>query len=417
LSSPINISITSNKINEFAMKTYKKTTASIFITIILLLVSSLHAEETIRIVSSLPRTGSANAQTTSMVNGIKMAIDEQGGKIADFKIVYEDWDDASPERGQWDPAVEASNADKAIRNPEVMAYIGTYNSGAAKISMPKLNQAGLLMVSPANTWPGLTKTGIGEANEPLVYRPSGKVSYFRIVPTDEIQGAVAAQWSAELGAKRIFILHDRELYGKGVAEMYKRSAPKYGLDVVGFEGIDGKSSNYRSLVVKIRQKNPDLVYFGGTTQSNAGQIVKDLRSAGLKVKFMVPDGCFENSFIDSAGKENLEGMTYITFGGVPAAQLTGKGKTFYENYKKKFGIEPESYAAYGYEAAQVALHGIRQANKRDRAAVIAAVAGIKDFDGVLGNWSFDKEGDTSLKTISGNVVTNGKFEFSKLLGN
>jgi branched-chain amino acid transport system substrate-binding protein len=399
------------------MNTTNKMIRSLLISLLLIPIFSLHAEETIRIVSSLPRTGSANAQTTSMVNGIKMAIDELGGKIGNFKIVYEDWDDASPERGQWDPAVEASNADKAIRNPEVMAYIGTYNSGAAKISMPKLNQAGLLMVSPANTWPGLTKAGIGEANEPTVYRPSGKITYFRIVPTDELQGAVGAEWSAELGAKKIFILHDRELYGKGVAEMFKRSAPKYGLDIVGFEGIDGKSSNYRSLVVKIRQKNPELVYFGGTTQSNAGQIVKDLRSAGLKVKFMVPDGCFENSFIDSAGKENLEGMTYITFGGVPASQLAGKGKTFYENYKKKFGIEPESYAAYGYESAQVALHGIRQANKRDRAAIIAAVAEIKDFDGVLGTWSFDQNGDTSLKTISGNIVTNGKFAFSKLLGN
>ena len=115
----------------------------------------------IKIVSSLPRTGSANAQSTTLVNGIRMAIEEAGGKIGDFTIAYEDWDDASPERGQWDPAVEAANAQKAVQDPDIMAYIGTYNSGAAKIAMPILNKASLVMVSPANTYPGLTKPGTG----------------------------------------------------------------------------------------------------------------------------------------------------------------------------------------------------------------------------------------------------------------
>ena len=292
--------------------------------LVLFTASIANAEEIIKLVSSLPRTGSANAQTTSMVNGIKLAIDENNSKVGSFKLVYEDWDDASPERGQWDPAVEAANADKAIKDSDVMAYIGTYNSGAAKISMPKLNQAGLLMVSPGNTWPGLTKPGIGEANEPMVYQPSKRVTYFRVVPTDEIQGAVAAKWAAELGVKKAYVLHDRELYGKGIAEMFKRSAPQSGVALAGFEGIDPKSSNYRSLAVKIRQINPELVFYGGTTQTNAGQLAKDLRASGLKVKLMVPDGCFENAFIESAGKENLEGSTYVTFWGIARRSAHGQ---------------------------------------------------------------------------------------------
>ena len=170
--------------------------------------------DVIKIVSSLPRTGSANAQAQTMVNGIKMALDEVHGKVGGFTIAYEDWDDASPERGQWDPAVEAANAQKAVKDPDVMAYIGTYNSGAAKIAMPILNQAGITMVSPANTYPGLTKPGLGEANEPAVYRPTGKVNYFRIVPADDIQGDVAANFAKDIGVKKVFVLHDRELYGK-----------------------------------------------------------------------------------------------------------------------------------------------------------------------------------------------------------
>jgi len=271
-------------------------------------------------------------------------------------------------------------------------------------------------VSPANTWPGLTKPGIGEANEPATYRPSGKITYFRVVPADDIQGLVAAKWAKEMGCKKVFILHDRELYGKGVATMFQKSAPALGLEIVGFEGIEPKSSNYKSLVTKIRQKNPELVYFGGTTQTNAGQIAKDLRAGGLKVKYMVPDGCYEKAFIQSAGPENVEGNTFITFGGVPADRLTGKGKDFYENYKKKYNSEPEGYAAYGYECGKVVLDAIQRAGKKDRAAIIQAAAATKDFEGALGKWSFDANGDTTLKTMSGNSVKNGEFVFVKVLG-
>ncbi len=372
--------------------------------------------ETIKIVSSLPRTGSVNAQTTSMVNGIKMAIDEANGKVGDFSIVYEDWDDASPERGSWDPAIEAANADRAVNDPQIVAYIGTYNSGAAKISMPKLNSAGLLMISPGNTWPGLTKPNTGEQNEPMVYRPSGKVTYFRVVPSDDIQGYVGALWAKEMGIKKVFVLNDRELYGKGIAEIFKKEAEKSGLIVTGFEGIDPKASNYRSLAIKIRQTGSELVYFGGTTQTNAGQIVKDLRASGLKVKFMVPDGCFETAFIDAAGRDNVEGSAFITFGGVPANQLQGNGKKFYESFKAKYKIEPESYAAYGYDAAKAVLNGIARAKSKDRQAIIDAVQATKDYEGALGTWSFDKNGDTTLKIMSGNTVKNGKFEFVKILG-
>ncbi|MFZ9881581.1 MAG: branched-chain amino acid ABC transporter substrate-binding protein [Phycisphaerales bacterium] len=377
------------------------------------------AAETVKIVSSLPRTGSANAQTTSMVNGIKMAIAERGGKIGDIELVYEDWDDASPQRGNWDPAVEAANADKAISDASVLAYIGTYNSGASKISMPKLNSAGIVMVSPGNTYPGLTKEGFGEENEPAVYRPSGKINYFRVVPTDDVQGSVAADYAKELGAKKAYVLHDRELYGKGIADVFKKSAAELGIEVVGFDGIDNKASNYKSLVTKMKQAGADVVYYGGTTQTNAGQLAKDIVAGGLKAKLIVPDGCFEEAFIAAAGAKALEGRCYITFGGVEAKALTGKGKDFYEGYKKTYGGEPEGYAVYGYEAANVVLAAMERIHKAGgkltRESVLAEVGKTKDFTGALGTWSFDANGDTTNRTFSVNTVKDGKFTTVKVV--
>jgi branched-chain amino acid transport system substrate-binding protein len=370
----------------------------------------------IKIVSSLPRTGSANAQTGTIVNGMRMAFEEVGWKVGSWKIVYEDWDDASPQRGNWDPAVEAANADKAIKDPNVMAYIGTYNSGAAKISIPKLNQAGMVMISPANTYPGLTKPGTGEPNEPAVYRPTGKPNYYRVVPADDIQGAVAADWAKKLGAQKVVVLHDRELYGKGIADIFKARAEKIGLAVLGYEGIDVKAANYRSLAAKINGQAPDLVYFGGTTQSNGGQLAKDIRSSGFKGKIMVPDGCVENAFIESAGAENVNDNTYATFGGLPASKLTGKGADFYKKYLETFKGEPEVYAVYGYESAKLAVDAIRRAGKKDRAAILKAVSETKNFDGALGKWSFDADGDTTIRTMSGQMIKGGKWEFVEVLG-
>ncbi len=371
----------------------------------------------IKIVSSMPRTGSAKAQTDTIVNGIRLALDEAGNRVGDFKIVYADLDDATAAAAQWTAEKETSNAKRAARDPDVMVYIGTYNSGAAKIAMPILNRAGLLMISPANTATGLTKPGKGDRGEPEMYRPTGKINYVRVVPADDLQGSLSAVWAKELGARRVYVLDDNEVYGKGIATTFADTCQDLGLEVLGQESIDAKAQEFKSLMTAIRETRPDLIYFGGSTQTKGGQVAKDMVAAGLDCKIMVPDACFEEALIESAGAENLHNRCYATFGGLPPDALTGRGKEFVEKYRARFKTTPQAYAIYGYEAAKVALMAIERAGKKDRAAIIAACLGIRDFDqGALGAWSFDENGDTSLTTISGSIVRDGKFHFVKQLG-
>lgn len=380
--------------------------------------STTASENTVKIVSSLPMTGSSLGQTQTIVNGIKQVLDEANSTACSgkLKIEYEMFDDATAAAGKWDPAQVTANANKAVSDPNVVAVIGTFNSGAAKLAIPILNTSNVVMVSPANTYPGLTKPGKGEGKEPDIYYPNGKRNYGRVVPADDLQGAAGANWAKTLGVKRVYILDDQELYGKGIADIFEATAKKLGIQVLGHEGIDSKASDYKALMTKIKALNPDLIYFGGITQNNAGQLIKDMRNVGMtndKVKFMGPDGTFEQALIDAAGKD-AEGVM-ATFGGVPGDQLSGAGKTWYENYKKKYGSEPEAYAAYGYESAKVVVDAINRVCKNDRAAIRDAVLGTKDFEGVLGKWSFDANGDTTLDIMSGNTVKNGKFVFSQLL--
>ena len=131
---------------------------------------------------------------------------------------------------------------------------------------------------------------------------------------------------------------------------------------------------------------------------------------------MMPDGCRETALIESAGQENLEGRAYVTFGGLPPSQLRGKGREFYEAYKKKYNAEPEAYAVYGYESGLVALTGIQRAGKKDREAIRAAVASLRDMDGALGKWSFDANGDTSVKVMVVEEIKNGQFVPVKIVG-
>ena len=369
----------------------------------------------VTIVSSLPRTGSAKQQSDTIVGGIRMAIEEAGGQVGPFRVEYLDLDDSTAAAGQWTSEAEAANARRALQDPDVVAYIGTFNSGAAKVSMPILNLGDLLMVSPANTAVGLTKPGLGAPGEPEVYRPTGRLNYTRVVPADDLQGPLSADWAKKRGVKKVYILDDNEVYGKGIADLFDERCREIGIEVLGHDSIDAKAQEFKSLMASVKAAGPDLVYFGGTTQSKGGQLAKDMASAGIQAMFMVPDGCREQVFIDSAGAGNLEGRCFVTFGGLPPEKLTGKGAEFVERYRKKHGELPEAYAVYGYEAACVALRAIRDAGVKDRRAISDAALALQDFDGALGRWGFDENGDTTMQTLTVSVVRDGKFEFEEVL--
>jgi hypothetical protein len=208
-------------------------------------------------------------------------------------------------------------------------------------------------VSPANTAVGLTKPGLGMPGEPDVYRPTGRLNYVRVVPADDLQGPLSADWVRRRGVRKVYILDDNEVYGKGIADLFDERCREIGIEVLGHDSIDAKAQEFKSLMASVKAAGPDLVYFGGTTQSKGGQLAKDMVNAGIPAVLMVPDGCLEQVFIDSAGAANLEGRCFATFGGLPPDRLTGKGADFVARYRERHGELPEAYAVYGYGAQLV----------------------------------------------------------------
>jgi branched-chain amino acid transport system substrate-binding protein len=276
------------------------------------------------------------------------------------------------------------------------------------------------MVSHGNTAVGLTKPS-GEPGEPEQYYPTGNRNYTRVIVTDDKQARAAASWMRDQGVQTVYILDDRETFGVGLADQLQQSAEASGIQVLGREGIDGSAPNYRSLMERIAPLQPDVLYFAGVTDNNAGQIVIDKVGAGMSnedVLFMGSEGIFEESFLEAAGGA-AEG-SYITFSGLPASALPGRGQDFVERYQERFpDSDIDALTAYGYEAANVLLDAIERAYNADgevtREGVNRELFATQNYDGVLGTWSFDENGDTTLSELSGHRVQNGEFEFDRVL--
>ena len=371
-----------------------------------------------KIVSDLPRQGANRAQTTTMVNAIELAIKQRDGKAGDIKIEYESLDDSTAQTGAWDEAKCGENAQKAAQDEEIVGWIGPFNSGCAAVEIPILNRAGLGMISPANTYIGLTKPS-PDPSEPEKYYPTGERNYARVIVADDEQGQAGALLMEQEGFESVYILDDKQIYGKGLADQVQKSAEKLGIEILGREGIDSKAPNYRSLMNKIKQEDPDAIYFGGIIEQNSAQLVKDKVGAGMNnedVAFIGPDGIFLDELLTQAG-DAAEGI-YVTFGGLPESELSAEGQEFVEAYEANYDDDIQPYTAYAYEAANVMLDAIERAGEDgevERDEVVQEIFATEDYEGVLGTWSFDEDGDTTLTELSVQRVENGAFVFQRTI--
>jgi branched-chain amino acid transport system substrate-binding protein len=320
--------------------------------------------ETVVVSSDLPLQGAAKDASEATNNAIKLYLEQIGNKAGDYTIEFKTYDNSTAAKGSWDDATCAKNAQDHVAATDEVAVMGTFNSGCAKIMVPVLNQdttGPMLMVSHANTNPGLTKTW--DPGEPQKYFPSGKRSYARVITTDDYQGAAAARYASEqLGVKKVYILNDNQTYGQGVAKAFEDSAKELGIEVVANEPWDAKQPNYTALFNKIKATSPDMVYFGGIYDNNGGQLVKDkvaVLGDNEAVKLMGPDGF--TGYPELQKLPEGQGM-YLSFAGLSTDQLKEQGGAaakLLADYKAKYGADPaSSYALYGVAAMQVIIKAI-----------------------------------------------------------
>jgi len=212
---------------------------------------------------------------------------------------------------------------------------------------------------------------------------------------DDVQGPVGARFAAQdLKLKSVYIIHDKTLYGQGVAENFRNEAKKLGMNVLGFDGTEERA-NFSPMIIPLKAKNPDLVYFGGIYHQG-GLLLKQLREKGVKAKFMGPDGLDSAEMAKIAGSAVINSY-YTSVAGPPDAYP--ETAAFAKKYKQRFGKDTESFGMYGYDATLVGIKAMEQwikangGKKPSRADVATAVRKIKNFKGVTGSIEFDSKGD------------------------
>jgi len=253
--------------------------------------------------------------------------------------------------------------------------MGTYNSGCAKIIIPVANEGGLLMVSHANTYPGLTIEW--DAGEPALYYPSGARTYARVIAHDGFQGTAAAQYMYnELGKRTLALLDDTQAYGIGLADAVEAEFTRLGGTVLR-SGWDIKAGSINtSTFEKVKGQGADIVYYAGIFDNNGVQLVKDKTAVlGDNTVFpsMAPDGF--SGYPVLREMPEAEGL-WMTFAGKSLDGIKkggGQAAAFIDAYTAKYGYEPNSsYAVYGGVAMQVIMKAIA-ASDGTRAGVLAAV--------------------------------------------
>jgi branched-chain amino acid transport system substrate-binding protein len=329
---------------------------------------------TIKIATQSPLSGGQAALGEGIKLGTQLAVEKLKGPLEKqgFKVELVPFDD------QAKPDVGVANAKNIIADKDILAVIGHLNSGVAIPSSEVYKEQNLAMISPANTNPTITDRGYPNVN--------------RVCGRDDVQGVVGSEFAhGTLKAKSVYILHDKTTYGQGVAEFFKADAEKKGIKVVGFEGTEEKS-NFDPIITPLKAKNPDLIYFGGIYEQ-AGPFFKQAREKGVKSKFLGPDGLDSSDLTKIAGKA-VVGMNYTSVAG--PVSVYPQAKQFAEEYKKKFGKNPEPFAAQAYDATAIALKAIEAAAKGgkvpSREEVSAAIRKVK-HTGLTGAIEFDDKGD------------------------
>lgn len=391
-----------------------------------LMVFSVSAQDTttVKIYTSWPLTGGTQAVGTSMLNAVNLALthyleDNDGAGPGGLTVEIVPLDDASPTSGAWDGVIEADNAQRCVNDAACLIYMGTYNSGAAKVSMPITNEAGILQISPANTYAGLTRA-CGEAcveGEPEIYRPSGIVNYFRVAATDDVQGPAAASWAACLGVTKVYVLDDTQAYGAGIANEFALHAEEIGIEVVGHSSLESADSDPRAALTAALAGGAELVYGGFVLDSGGPRVIQAMYDEGLfdeGIKFMGPDGVLSPALIEQVGgAEILEGNTYFTFPSMlPNLLSDDAGIRFYEDYVATFNEEPDPYSVYAYAATEVALatlEAVAADGEVTRESVLSYVQTAEGFSGVIGEFGFDENGDNTKAAFFGYDFVEGNF--------
>jgi branched-chain amino acid transport system substrate-binding protein len=371
------------------------------------------------IYASVPLHGASRVSGVAVVAGARLALSRVHGRIGDYEIALKVLDDATVKRAGWDPGQTTINARTAVLDPTTIAYLGELNSGASAVSIPPLNRAGIPQVSPSSTAVGLTSPGPSAfPGEPQKYYPTGVRTFVRVVPNDSVQSIAQVRAQRGLGCRKTYVLDDGEVDGADAARSFALAAQAARLHVVGIQAFPQNAPSYKALASGVAQTHPDCVLISADAESGAVALTTQLAATMPEVKIFGSAGLAESTYTDHAQggiPASIDSRVVLTAPTLAESQYPPSARAFAAAYQRRYGpVEPDSI--FGYEAMSLLLSAVDRATDRGtepavRSAVRTALFATQDRHSVLGTYSIDRAGDTTLRRYGVYGIAAGHLTF------
>jgi branched-chain amino acid transport system substrate-binding protein len=361
-------------------------------TVALAVAPCVFAQSVVKIGSASPLSGPGAHLGKDIENGARMAIDDLNARGATVGGTKVKWVLAAEDDGS-DPKMGTAAAQKLV-DGGVAAVVGHLNSGTTVPASKIYHGAGIPQISPAATTPLYTHQGYNTA--------------FRIVANDNLVGRTLATYSiATLGAKKIAVIDDRTAFGQGLADEFIKGVKKAGgAEVVSRQFTNDRATDFNAILTQIRARNPDVIFYGGM-DAVAGPMLKQMKTLGIQAKFVAGDGVCSEKLPQLAGDAlGADKVFCAVAGGVSASEQAGYA-AFTERYRKRFGMELQTYAPYAYDAVMVFAAAMQQTGSSNPAKYLPALAKVS-YRGVTGNIAFDPNGDLQDAALTLYTYRDGK---------
>jgi branched-chain amino acid transport system substrate-binding protein len=373
--------------------------------------------------SSVPLHGASRVSGQAVVAGEQFALAAVHSRVGKYRIALKPLDDSTAPRAGWDPGQTTKNALLAGADRTTVGYIGELNSGATAISIPLLNRVGIPQISPSSGAVGLTSGAAGASpGEPEKYYPTGFRTFSRVVPSDSIQAVAQVRLEQSLGCRRTFVLDDGQVDGEDTAITFALAAQSAGLPVAGIQEFPRRSNDYRSLAASLAQTGAGCILISADTESGAVALTEQVADALPSARIFGSSGVAESTYTDPRQggiPSSLDGRVLITAPMLGTRSYPSSGRTFLTAYGKRLGA-PQPDAIFGYEAMSLMLSALGRATDHgtkavQRSKVVTAMFATRDRHSVLGTYSINRNGDTSIRSYGVYRVAAGRLSFWKAI--
>jgi branched-chain amino acid transport system substrate-binding protein len=379
---------------------------------------AVHGRE-LTIYASLPEQGQWHGDALAVMRGAQVALDQVHAAVGRYRIAFVVLDDSTAKAGTWVPGLVATNAQQAAADRTTVGYLGEFNPDASAISIPVLNRAGIPQISPADGAAGLTTASPGDfPGEPDKYYPTGTRTFARVVPDAGVEGAVQADLQRSLGCTKTYVLDDGSVYGADLANIFTGDAQRAGLTLAGAQDFDPTASSYASLAAGLANTGADCVFLAANAESDAAALTTAVAAALPQARIFASDGVADSAYLAPASGGiplSLDHRVFLTMAPLAASAYPPASQGFFAAYRKRYGSAPP-YAIYGYAAMSLMLRAIDRATHRgrriaDRAKVRTAIFATRNRRSVLGTYSIDRAGNTTLREYGAYRVVRGRLVF------